>query len=290
MAAPVSVLILTYNEEVNLPYALESVAGWAGQIVVVDSYSSDRTVEIAQSYGADVYQHAFESTCAQRNWSIKNPSFKYEWVLYIDADEQVTPQLREEIAHILPVVPDEVAGFLMRRRFVFMGRWLRYGGNYKWLLRLFRWNRCHFVEVGVLEYPVVQGQVQRLKSDLIHHDRKSLSAWIQKQNSVSTKAALRRVEPEPHPARFLNSKEERVEGRLRACLNGLMSSRFPAIAEPFARFFWHYFFQLGFLDGWEGFAYSFLLEFWYPLVVGLKERELRSNPTILQEAREALWR
>jgi len=218
MTAPVSVLILTYNEEVNLPYALESVVGWAGQIVVVDSYSTDRTVEIAQSYGADVYQHSYESARNQRNWALQNPSYHHEWILYIDADEQVSPQLQQEIADVLASVPESVAGFLVRRRFIFLGKWLRHGGFYTWFLRLFRRDRCRFDEFNIFEIPIVQGKIGRLNNDIIHQDHKSLSDWIAKQNLRASKAALKHIvesESSDDMRRIKSSEEERVESRTR---------------------------------------------------------------------------
>jgi len=289
--APVSVLILTFNEESNLPYALHSIAGWADQIVVVDSYSTDRTVEIARSYGADVYQNPFENFVQQRNWALTVPEYRNEWVLYIDADEQVTPELRAEIAEVLSTVPDDVAGFEMRRRFIFMGRWLRHGGYHIWLLRLFRRNRCRFVpshQGG--EYPVVEGKVWRLRYDLLHQDHRPLAQWIQNQNKDSTKVALALFEAGGRPIQAGLNPGEAIEGGMRTWLNRHIYARIPFWAKPIARFLTFYLLRGGFLDGWQGFAYCALHEFWYPLLVSLKLRELQTSEIARTHAEQSGWR
>ena len=274
----VTVLILTLNEEINLPYALESVKNWANQIIVVDSFSTDKTVEIAKSFGAEVYQNKFVDFTTQRNWALTVPAYKNDWVFYLDADEQVTPELKEEINRVLPTVSDSIGGFTMRRCFFFLGKWLRHGGYYIWLLRLFRRDRARFVyshQGG--EYPVVKGDVLKLQNDILHIDRRPLSDWIQNQNKDSTKVALALFKAKKKSINIEVSKEEEIEGSFRFRLNKYVYSKVPLFLRPFFRFLFFYFGRRAFLDGWQGFAYCVLHEFWYPLLVNFKLKELQAS-------------
>jgi glycosyltransferase involved in cell wall biosynthesis len=136
MPAPLSVLVPTLDEEVNLPECLASLA-WADQVIVVDSFSHDRTIAIAREFGAHVVQHEFENYSRQKNWALETLPFRHEWVLIVDADERVTPELRAEIEAVLAA--PEWAGYYVNRRFIFLGTWIRHAGWYpSWNLRLFR--------------------------------------------------------------------------------------------------------------------------------------------------------
>lgn len=128
MTVPVAVVVLARDEEQNLPHPVASVAGWAAGVWVVDAYSTDRTAEIARRAGAAVVAHEFRGYAAQRTWALRHPPLGQEWVLFLDADEAVTPGLRDELARVLAAPPGEVAGYYLKRRFVVLGRWLRHGG------------------------------------------------------------------------------------------------------------------------------------------------------------------
>ena len=131
MKSPVSVIILTLNEEVNLPKCLESVSGWADEIIVVDSFSTDKTLEIAKKYGAKVYEHEFENQARQFNWALDNVPIKNDWIFRLDADEWLTEELKNEITEKLrnretEKPKDKINGFYIKRRVYFMGRWIRH--------------------------------------------------------------------------------------------------------------------------------------------------------------------
>ena len=135
----VSVLIPTLNEEVNLPDCLASVGGWADDVWVVDSYSGDRTVEIAREAGANLVQHVFEGYAEQKNWALENVPFRGGWVLILDADERVLPGLATEITSIVGADGNGYDGFYLNRKLIFYGKWIRHCGWYpSWNLRLFR--------------------------------------------------------------------------------------------------------------------------------------------------------
>jgi len=285
----VTVLILTFNEEVNLPHALESVRDWADQIIVVDSYSTDSTVEIAKSLGAEVYQNEFINHVQQRNWALEVPKYRNEWVLYIDADEQVTSELRDEISSIKDL-PDNVSGFEMRRRFYFLGRWLKHGGYYGWVLRLLRRGRSRFVfSARAGEYAVIRGEKRKLNSDLLHVDQRSFTHWIQNQNRDSTKIALSLFEAGGRIRMPDLDSNEVQEGRFRAIANKIQMA-LPLGVGLLLRFLYFYLVRGGLLDGWQGFAYCFLHEFWFPLLIELKMREFPNNAYALEEAKRLTWR
>src|SRR6476469_1252864 len=166
MTAPVSVLVPTLDEELNLPECLQSVA-WADEIFVVDSFSSDRTVEIARAHGAHVEQHVFESYSRQKNWALGSLPLRNDWVLIVDADERVTPELRDEISTLLPIA--DRAGYYVNRKFIFLGHWVRHAGWYpSWNLRLFRHRLGRYDDREVHEHVVLDGPAGYLNADLLH--------------------------------------------------------------------------------------------------------------------------
>ncbi len=177
----VSVLVLTLNEESNLPDCLASAA-WSDDVHVVDSGSRDATVEIARRFGAKVYLHPFENFSAQRNWALRNAAFRHEWVLVLDADERIPSDLAEEMQRAAAQAPQEIAGFEMRRKVFFMGSWIKYAGqfNHFWFLRLFRHRLTRYEDRSVNEYPLVEGGVRRLQGALLHENRKPVRELIAK--------------------------------------------------------------------------------------------------------------
>ena len=272
MSVPVSVLVPTLDEELNLPECLDSVA-WADEVFVVDSYSHDRTLEIAHGRGAHVVQHPFESYSRQKNWALDTLPFRNEWVLIVDADERVTPELRCEIAAILPTA--ECAGYYLNRRVVFLGRWIRHAGWYpNWNLRLFRHRLGRYDGREVHEHVVIDGPVGYLRNDLLHLDRRGLEAFVARHNRYSTLEAAARFKAEcdaPDRARLpvglLASPVQR-----KRFVRERIWPRVPA--KPLALFVYMYVLRRGFLDGRAGLALCVFHAF-QEFMVGLKLAELR---------------
>ncbi len=183
----VSVLVLTYNEEANLPACLESVR-WSDDLHVVDSGSTDRTQEIAREFGAHVYLHPFKDFSDQRNWALRNARFAYDWVLVVDADESVPADLAQELDAAVRQAPEGVVGFEMRRRVYFLGRWLKRAGQFDafWFLRLFRHRKARYEDRRVNEYLLIDGEIRRLRGALIHDDRKPIEFLLQRFNRYAT--------------------------------------------------------------------------------------------------------
>lgn len=267
----ISVLILTYNEEVNLPGCLESVA-WCDDIVVFDSFSTDRTVEIAKRAGARVVQHPFESYGAQREAGRSSVEFKHPWLLVLDADERVEPALAGEIQRIA-TSESPLDAYRMRMKNHFMGRWVKRSTLYPgWCVRLLRHDRVRYESRSVHEYPIVSTPIGELKGHLLHFSfNKGLTHWIAKHNQYATLEAEENL-------RVLARGDVDLRGlftldpvRRRRALK-LLSIRLPL--RPLLRFLYMFFWRLGFLDGMPGFHYCRLLYF-YELMIVLKIQEAR---------------
>lgn len=272
---PVSVIILTHNEEQNLPDCLRSVTGWAGEIFVVDSGSTDATVSIAGQFGATVIDHPFETHGKQWAWALRNVPFTSEWVFGLDADQRVTPELRDELSQRLrqPERLADVDGMFVKRRQIFRGRWIRHGGYYpKYLLKIFRPQKVLFDDRDLMDHHFyIDGQVLKLNHDIVEANRKEddIAFWIEKHNRYAV----------------LHAREELLRQRqssawlLRAALFGNPDQRviwlkrrwyrLPLYVRPFLYFFLRYVVQRGFLDGKQGFIFHFLQGFWYRLLVDI---------------------
>lgn len=277
VSSPLSVIILTYNEEANLPDCLDSLQGLHCQTIIVDSGSTDRTVAIAQAAGTTVVEHPFENYASQRNWAQQNLPLQSDWVLHLDADERLTPELVQEINQVLQESPHEVDGFLLCRRTIFRGRWIKKGGHYPSChLRLFRKERGGCEDRLYDQHFLVNGRVRRLKHDYLNLITDDLDTWVSRhtrwaeleaQEIESNRKGGNRV----RPAFFGNPIEKR-----RWLREGLYA-RLPLFLRAFLYWFYRYFLRLGFLDGKEGLVFHFLQGCWYRFLVDCKLEELRSK-------------
>lgn len=267
-AVPVSCLVYTLDEEINLPHCLASLH-WCDDVVVVDSYSKDDTEAIARACGARFVQHAFTGFGDQRNWSLEEIPLKHPWALILDADERVPPELAAELAERLPGVPPEVAAFRVRRRFHLWGRWLRYSSLYPtWVVRLVRIGRVRYVNRGHAETQEVDGRIESLERDLIDENHKGIEEWWARQNRYSSQDARYELSQPTAPLRDLFAPDPL---RRRAALKRVARS---LPARPLWYFLYAYVLRLGFLDGRDGFRFC-LMRAMYQALVELKKHELR---------------
>lgn len=264
----VSVLILTLNEQENLPSCLDSVS-WSDDVVVFDSYSTDRTVEIARQKGARVFQREFDDYARQRNAALNEVKYKYPWVLMVDADERWNKDIFDEIA--TTIANNTTASlYHFRRRDVFMGRWLRHTGYPTWAGRLVKVGEVTVARSINEEYHTSGGKGY-LKSHFIHHPfNKGFAHWFQRHNRYSTMEAetlAKEASYELHPADVLALDPL----RRRRCLKRL-AYRLPF--RPFLAFCYLYLLRRGFLDGAAGLNYCRLRAV-YEYMIDLKIKELR---------------
>jgi len=226
-----SVVLITKNEEKILARCLEAVSG-AGEIIIVDSFSTDRTVEIAKAYGAKVFMKKWEGYSKQKNFAIsraKNP-----WILSLDADEIVTPELKEEIKEITCGSGStvEISGFFIPRRTYFYGCLMRHGKVYPdYQMRLFKNGSGSFEETEIHERLIVDGKSGRLKNPLLHYSKTDVGAHISAVNSYTELEAKRAVKL------------------------GYRPTGYSVIIKPFLYFMKHYIWKFGFLDGMAGLVY-----------------------------------
>jgi len=231
MSSPLlSVAIITHNEEQNLPRTLASIA-WAHEIIVVDSGSIDNTLEIARSFNARIIERAWQGFAAQKNFAIAECTG--DWILSLDADEELTPELQQEIRRLF-TEPPLADAFFIRRRNLFLGRWIKRGGFYPDpKLRLFRRGAAQFEDRPVHETIAFQGETAILDNDLIHHAYPTLSTYTEHMERYSTLGAEILV----------------AKGRTSRSWLGFAWN---TVLVPVISFKWNYFFRGGFLDGREG--------------------------------------
>jgi glycosyltransferase involved in cell wall biosynthesis len=274
MLANIATIILTYNEADNIEHALRSVCGWAGQVFVVDSNSDDATVTLARKFECQVVQHSFEDYGKQRNWALQNLPITADWILFLDADERATPELCDEISRRI-AQPSDVNGYYLRRRFFFLGRWIRRGYYSTWILRLFRRGKGACEERSVNEHIVVDGPTARLDHDLIHEDRKPIGRWIQRHDDFALREArelLRQDRGGEIGATLVGSQVQRKRWIRRHVWN-----RLPPLIRPPIYFGYRYFLRGGVLDGKEALIYHFLQALWFPLLIDVKYLEMRRS-------------
>jgi glycosyltransferase involved in cell wall biosynthesis len=262
----VSVIILTHNEEGNLPACLESLRRLPCVVFVVDSGSSDRTLEIAERYSAVTRHHDFDNYAVQRNWALDNLPIETPWVLNLDADERLTPDLLEEITNVLEQPPPNVSGFLLRRRTIFMGRWIRHGGHYpSYHLRLFRKGRGRCESRRYDQHFVADGRVERLRHDYLDVVSSSLLTWTLRHGRWAALEANELLFPQAVGRQVTPGVLGNPIQRRRWWRN--LYGRGPLFARALAYWGYRYFFRLGFLDAREGLIFHFLQGFWFRFLV-----------------------
>jgi glycosyltransferase involved in cell wall biosynthesis len=268
----VSILILTLNEERNISACLDAVAGF-DDVVVLDSMSSDRTREIAASRGARVVERPFDNWASHQNWAMANVPFRHPWVFYLDADERMTPALRDEIAAIASDPSRAEVAFYCGRKNYFMGKWIRHAMPPGMIMRFFRPERIRFERL-VNPVPVIDGPHGYLRNLFEHYNfSKGLTEWIDKHNKYSLFEAMEGMK-----------LRKDGDARLSALVSGDPFERRRALKElsfrmplrPVAKFLWMYLLKLGFLDGRAGYTYC-RLQSMYEYMIVVKMRELARN-------------
>lgn len=272
--ADLTVLIITKNEEKNIRKCIRSLRGIAERIVVVDSFSTDRTAALAKKLGADVYTHPFEDHASQLNWGLEHTDISTEWVMRVDADEELTKELAEEIRRKLPGLSRRVTGVMLRRRVYFMGRWIKHGGIYPtYLLRVFRHGKA-ICEQALMDehFLLTEGESVRFSKDLIDNNTKDLEWWTNKHNWYSNKELEEHLEQQQSLKQGTTMKPRLFGGQAerKRWLKYMLYYRTPLMRRARWYFLYRYIFRLGFLDGPEGLAFHFLQGYWYRFLVDAK--------------------
>jgi glycosyltransferase involved in cell wall biosynthesis len=275
--AAVSVIVPVKNEAANLGRCLPALA-WADEVFVVDSQSTDETARVAEAHGARVVQFHFNGSYPKKkNWALENLPFRNEWVLIVDADEVVVPELADEIAR--RTAADEADGFYLNMKYYFLGRRIRHCGyNECWNLRLFRHRLGRYERMPAApgsdagdneahEHVELAGRVSKLRHELDHFAYPTISAWVEKHNRYSTWEA-------EQFERFLNAPIPAGIGRGKRIKRMLKKLYLRLPMRPSIRFVYAYVVRLGFLDGYPGLVFCALLAF-YEMLIAAKVYERR---------------
>ncbi len=267
----VSAMILTYNEEMNLRLCLESLK-WCDDVVVIDSFSTDQTENIATEAGARFYRHEFEGFAGQRNFGLREISYKHPWVLMIDADETVPNTLAEEIASKISHCDPKVCLFKMRRKDHLLGRWIKRSSGYPtWFDRLARVGRVWGMPRGHGEEYHTDGAVELLEHCLHHYPfNKGFAAWLEKHNRYSSAEAELAIQQAPSPWTISDLWTSDPVRRRKA----LKAIAYALPARPLLMFSALYFFRGGILEGQAGLTFCVLRAF-YEFMIDSKIREMR---------------
>jgi glycosyltransferase involved in cell wall biosynthesis len=270
LSVPVSIVILALNEEANLGPCIQSCA-FSDDVHVLDSGSTDRSVEVAKAHGAHVWTNPFENFAAQRNWAIDHLTHKYNWVFHLDADERFTPGMVREMQSLLELEREE-AGFYVPNRLIFMGRWLRYASGYPvYQVRLFHRERLRFQTHGHSQRELTTGAVGTMREPYLHFNfSKGLDDWFEKHNRYSTQEAQQAFAEREHTLQFSELFSGDAIKRRRAMKS--LAYRLPM--RPTLRWMHTMFLQRAILDGPAGWMYARLLAM-YEKMTDLKLKELR---------------
>jgi len=278
MRNDLSVIILTLNEAKHIKRCIESILPITNKIIIIDSFSEDETVPIAESLGAKVYQNPWPGNHAKQfQWGLENCPIDTEWVMKLDADEFILPDLAKEINSKITSVNDDVSGIYVKRRVNFMGRWIKRGGYYPtWLLRIWRYSDGVMEQRWMDEHvKLTNGTTIQFDHDIVDDNKNDLTWWTKKHNRYSTKEAADilntiyqfKLYDEVEPALF-GSQEQRKRKFKH------VYARLPLFLRPLLYFVWRYLIKLGFLDGRQGLIWHFLQGFWYRFLVDAKIFEI----------------
>jgi glycosyltransferase involved in cell wall biosynthesis len=274
-----AVVILTYNEARHIDRALESVASCASEVFIVDSGSTDETRSIAETRGARVVSHPFVTQAQQFQWALDNLPITADWIMRLDADEVIEPDLAAEIAARLPRLEDNVTGVNLRRKHIFMGRWIRHGGRYPLtILRIWRRGRCHVEQRWMDEHLLLtSGRAVTFYGAFADANLNDLTFFTDKHNRYATREAIDALNKKlrlfsKNEAVTRSSTSIQVSGK--RWIKESVLSKLPFTLASTLYFLYRYFIQLGFLDGREGVIYHFLQGYWYRFLVGAKLNEL----------------
>jgi glycosyltransferase involved in cell wall biosynthesis len=267
----ISIIILTFNDEVQIRNCLESLSDITDDIVIVDSYSSDKTIEICAEYGARIFKNPFINQAIQCNWALDNIEFKNEWILRLDSDEILPKKIKKEIYQKIKEDSD-INGYFLNRRMYWMGRWLRFGRMYPHhILRLFRSGFARYEE-KTEEHLIVDGRVDFLKNDFLEDNKKNNLDYFTEKHLQTAKGEVREIK-DARSGEFSDGLEPKIFGykvnRTR-WLKEKVYSRTSLFVRPFLYFIYRYVLCLGFLDGKAGLIFHVLQGFWYRFYIDSK--------------------
>ncbi|MET1755146.1 glycosyltransferase family 2 protein [Novosphingobium sp. RD2P27] len=275
----ITTIILTLDEEIHIARAIANAQAFSREVLVVDSFSRDRTVDIARSMGARVVQNAWVNYARQFRFALEECGVQTEWILRLDADELIGPELAKRMELVLPTLTQDVTGIVLNRRHVFMGKWIRHGGRYPLhLLRVWRNGLGEVEDRWMDEHVRVRGgRTIALPGLFEDANLRDIAFFVAKHNGYAAREALdvlgkrHGLFAEGPELTAANSGEQ---AGLKRHLKAKVYNRLPFGIGPLAYFLYRYVFQLGFLDGRAGLVYHLMQGFWYRFLVDVRVLEL----------------
>lgn len=273
----VTVIILTFNEELHIKRCIENVNLFAKKIYVIDSFSTDNTVAIAESMGATVIQHKWPGNQAEQfNWALQNIEIDTGWILRLDADEYLLPELVEELQTKVPTLDKNITGITFKRRHIFLGRWMKRGTYPVMILRMFR-KRKAVCEQRLMDEHIelLEGENITFEHDFVDENLNNLSWWAQKHVGYAVREAAELLDIEYNITGNNSGERHLSEKTLQKRKLKLRYAKKPLFWRSFAYFIYRYFFKMAFLEGKEGFLWSFMQGWWYRTLVDAKIYEIK---------------
>ena len=270
-----TVIILTYNESINILNSINSVLHWSDEIIILDSFSTDDTINKIDNLNIKIYKRKFDNYSNQRNFAINELDIKNNWILFLDADEYLTEELKNEITNEL--LNPKFDGYYFRRRFYFMNKWIKWGGYYPtYILRLFKKEKGLF-QREVNEHVILNGNPGYLEHDFCDNNKKSFHEWFLKHLNYAKKEAAdlylqNKLSPD---ISFWGSQADR-----KSWIRYKIWNKLPILIRPFIYFIYRYFFRLGILDGIRGFIFHFMHGLVYFLLMDIFYYEMKRNKKI----------
>ena len=282
-----TVVILTFNEQQHIQRCLDSLKGIASRVVIIDSLSTDQTRSIAQNFGADFYINPFINQAVQFNWGLDNTHLATDWVMRLDADEIITPELATQLRQKLPTLPISTVGLTINRQIHFMGRWIKHGAIYPIKsLRIWRTNQGRCENRWMDEHILVNGAIEHINADIADINLNNITWWINKHNHYATREAIDLLLGEITSTEAGKATVMNFSARFKRWLKYSVYAHLPLGMRALLYFLYRYVFRLGFLDGWPGLVFHALQGLWYRFLVDVKVYELRQLMVARQQSLE----
>jgi len=272
----ISVIILTFNEEKHIERCIRSLLPLNGKIFIVDSFSTDKTVEIAESLGAIIHTNPWKNYAEQFQWGLDNCPIDTAWVMRMDADEYVEPDLIKEVAERLSFINSDVKGIYIRRKYFFLGQWIKHGSVYPLnLLRIWRVNEGKIEERWMDEHIVLNGSGKTIQFDghIVDDNLNNTRWWTEKHNKYADREMIDILDKKYDLFNYenvLKEKSKSSQAKIKRQIKEGIYNRLPIFVRPFLYFIYRYFLRFGFLDGKKGFAFHFMQGYWYRSLVDLR--------------------
>lgn len=277
----ISAIILTFNEEMHIKRCLDNLSSIVKEVFIIDSYSTDRTLEIAKEYkNVTILQNKWVNYATQFNWGLKNSPIKTKWVIRLDADEYLLPELIDELKNTIPKLENDVTGITLKRRHIFLGKWMKRGTYPVKLIRIFKKGKAICEERFMDEHiQLLEGRSVEMQYDFVDHNLNDISWWANKHVGYSIREAVDLLDIEFNLTGSAATDENRNINKQAQTkrMKKHKYARQPLFWRSFAYFCYRYFFKLGFTEGKEGFLWHYMQGWWYRTLVDAKILEVKKE-------------